>query len=36
MRKLFREKARELILIAVIFGVYGPGFHPEDFIYVTF
>ena len=25
-----------LILIAVIFGVYGPGFHPEDFIYVTF
>ena len=25
-----------LILIAIIFGVYGPGFHPEDFIYVTF
>ena len=25
-----------LILIAIVFGVYGPGFHPEDFIYVTF
>ncbi len=25
-----------LLVIAVIFGVYGPGYHPEDFIYVTF
>ena len=25
-----------LMIIAVIFGVYGPGYHPEDFIYVTF
>jgi D-alanyl-lipoteichoic acid acyltransferase DltB (MBOAT superfamily) len=25
-----------LILTAMIFGVYGPGYHPEDFIYVTF
>ena len=25
-----------LIIIAIIFGVYGPGYHPEDFIYVTF
>ena len=25
-----------LILTAIVFGVYGPGFHPEDFIYVTF
>ena len=25
-----------LIAIAIIFGVYGPGYHPEDFIYVTF
>lgn len=25
-----------LIVTAIIFGVYGPGYHPEDFIYVTF
>ncbi len=25
-----------LIVVAIVFGVYGPGFHPEDFIYVTF
>lgn len=25
-----------LIVIAIIFGVYGPGYHAEDFIYVTF
>ncbi|MBQ9327983.1 MAG: MBOAT family protein [Solobacterium sp.] len=25
-----------LIIVTIIFGVYGPGFHPEDFIYVTF
>ena len=25
-----------LIAIAIVFGVYGPGYHPEDFIYVTF
>ena len=25
-----------LIVLAVIFGIYGPGYHPEDFIYVTF
>ncbi len=25
-----------LITAAIIFGIYGPGFHPEDFIYVTF
>ena len=23
-------------VISIIFGVYGPGYHPEDFIYVTF
>ena len=25
-----------LMVIAIIFGVYGPGYHAEDFIYVTF
>lgn len=25
-----------VIVISIIFGVYGPGYHPEDFIYVTF
>ena len=24
------------MIIAIIFGVYGPGYHVEDFIYVTF
>ncbi len=25
-----------LMLVAIIFGVYGPGYHAENFIYVTF
>ena len=25
-----------LILFAIVFGVYGPGYHAQDFIYVTF
>lgn len=25
-----------LIILAIIFGMYGPGYHPSDFIYVTF
>lgn len=25
-----------VIILTIIFGVYGPGYHPEDFIYVTF
>ena len=25
-----------MIVLAIIFGVYGPGYHPSDFIYVTF
>ena len=25
-----------LIVLAIIFGMYGPGYHPSDFIYVTF
>lgn len=25
-----------LMVIAIIFGVYGPGYDPQDFIYVTF
>ena len=25
-----------LLFTAMVFGVYGPGYHPEDFIYVTF
>ncbi len=25
-----------LMAVAIIFGVYGPGYHPENFIYVTF
>ena len=25
-----------LIIVAIIFGMYGPGYHPSDFIYVTF
>jgi len=25
-----------VMVIAVIFGVYGPGYNPQDFIYVTF
>ncbi len=25
-----------VIVLTIIFGVYGPGYHPEDFIYVTF
>ena len=25
-----------VIALTIIFGVYGPGYHPEDFIYVTF
>lgn len=25
-----------LIAIALVFGVYGPGYNPQDFIYVTF
>lgn len=25
-----------LIVVAIVFGVYGPGYKPQDFIYVTF
>ena len=25
-----------LMLVAIVFGVYGPGYNPQDFIYVTF